>query len=184
VLEDWPSSVIFQRLFLLRSIQPRLSMYFRVLRTIFRHGPGQSSRCRKFQQSPCGLPYAGSMSVRRLKGSLHTVQPLYQHRGQPLVDETNAARAWLRKRPADGSDFLFTSQKGGKLSRVQFFRDFQAVAESTGLPLEKRHPHVLKHSLASHLIAGNVNLALVRQALGHRSISSTMQYVDERRSGS
>jgi site-specific recombinase XerD len=36
---------------------------------------------------------------------------------------------------------------------------------------------VLKHSLASHLVAGNVNLALVRQALGHRSITSTMQYV-------
>jgi site-specific recombinase XerD len=31
--------------------------------------------------------------------------------------------------------------------------------------------------LASHLIAGNVNLALVKQALGHRSISSTMVYV-------
>ena len=41
----------------------------------------------------------------------------------------------------------------------------------------KRHPHVLKHSLASHLVAGNVNLALVKQALGHRSINSTMQYV-------
>jgi site-specific recombinase XerD len=34
-----------------------------------------------------------------------------------------------------------------------------------------------KHSLASHLIAGNVNLALVKQALGHRSISSTMLYI-------
>ena len=42
---------------------------------------------------------------------------------------------------------------------------------------KKSHPHVLKHSLASHLVAGNVNLALVRQALGHRSITSTMQYV-------
>jgi hypothetical protein len=46
-----------------------------------------------------------------------------------------------------------------------------------GLPIEKQHPHVLKHSLASHLVAGNVNVALVRQALGHRSINSTMQYV-------
>ena len=36
---------------------------------------------------------------------------------------------------------------------------------------------MLKHSLASHLVAGNVNLALVKQALGHRSINSTMQYV-------
>jgi site-specific recombinase XerD len=36
---------------------------------------------------------------------------------------------------------------------------------------------VLKHSCASHLIAGNVNLALVKQALGHKSISSTMAYI-------
>jgi integrase/recombinase XerD len=111
------------------------------------------------------------------KGSLQTTQPLYQHRGQPLLDEVSAVRGWLRKRPADGSDYLFTSQKGGKLGRTQFFRNFQTIAEHAGLPVEKRHPHVLKHSLASHLVAGNVNLALIRQALGHRSINSTMQYV-------
>jgi integrase len=110
-------------------------------------------------------------------GSLHTIQPLYQHRGQPVLDETAALRAWLRKRPADGSDFLFTGQKGGKLGRTQFFRNFQAIAESAGLEVQQRHPHVLKHSLASHLVSGNANLALIRQALGHRSISSTMQYI-------
>ena len=120
---------------------------------------------------------AGSISIRRLKGSLQTVQPLYQNRGQPLLDETAAIRSWLRKRPADGSNYLFTSQKGGRLDRTQFFRVFQTIAQMAGLPVEKRHPHVLKHSLASHLVAGNVNLALVRQALGHRSINSTMQYV-------
>jgi integrase/recombinase XerD len=120
---------------------------------------------------------AGSISIRRLKGSLQTVQPLYAHRGQPLLDEMNALRVWLRERRSDGSDYLFTSQKGGRLDRTQFFRVSQSVAEAVGLPVEKRHPHVLKHSLASHLIAGNVNLALVRQALGHRSINSTMQYV-------
>jgi len=119
----------------------------------------------------------GSLNVRRLKGSLSQVQPLYQHRGQPLLDELNALRAWLRIRATDGSDFLFTSQKGGRLDRTQFFRIFRACAEAAGLPREKRHPHVLKHSLASHLVAGNVNLALIRQALGHRSINSTMQYV-------
>jgi integrase len=131
----------------------------------------------------CGLKLAdidlkaGSISIRRLKGSLATVQPLYPHRGQPLLDETSALRAWLRERRPDGSDYLFTSQKGGKLDRTQFFRVFQTVAETAGLPFEKRHPHVLKHSLASHLVAGNVNLALIRQALGHRSINSTMVYI-------
>ena len=131
----------------------------------------------------CGLKLAdidlkaGSVSVRRLKGSLSQVQPLYPHRGQPLLDEMNAVRTWLRQRIQDGSDFLFVSQKGGRLSRSQFFRVFQAYAEAAGLPAEKRHPHCLKHSLASHLVAGNMNLALIRQALGHRSITSTMQYV-------
>src|ERR1700734_1050816 len=54
---------------------------------------------------------------------------------------------------------------------------FRTIRRIAGLPIEKQHPHVLKHSLASHLVAGYVNLALVRQALGHRSINSTMQYV-------
>ncbi len=76
---------------------------------------------------------AGSISIRRLKGSLLTIQPLYQHRGQPLLDETAAIRAWLRKRRADGSDYPFRSQKGGKLDRTQFFRSFQKVAEAAGL---------------------------------------------------
>ena len=131
----------------------------------------------------CGLRLAdvdlknGAVTIQRLKGSLKTTQPLYTHRGQPLLDEVAALRAWLKVRPADGSDYLFVSQKGGRLDRTQFFRIFQAVAEAAGLPAEKRHPHCLKHSLASHLVAGNVNLALVKQALGHRSISSTMIYV-------
>jgi site-specific recombinase XerD len=131
----------------------------------------------------CGLRLAdaelksGSLAIRRLKGSLHTLQPLYRHKGQPLLDEVSALRAWLRVREADGSDYLFTSQKGGRLHRCQFFRTFQACAEAAGLPPEKRHPHVLKHSLASHLVAGNVNLALVKQCLGHKAIGSTMKYV-------
>ena len=122
-------------------------------------------------------PKAGSVSIRRLKGSLHTVQPLYRHKGQPLLDEVTALRAWQRERKADGSDFLFTSQKGGRLHRSQFFRIFQASAEAAGLPPQKQHPHALKHSLASHLVAGNVNLALVKQCPRHKAIGSTMKYV-------
>jgi site-specific recombinase XerD len=77
-----------------------------------------------------------------------------------------------RQRPNDGSDVLFVSQKGGKLDRSQFFRLFRAIAASAGLTPAKCHPHALKHSLASHLVAANVNLALVKQQLGHKSIGS------------
>jgi type 1 fimbriae regulatory protein FimB len=141
----------------------------------YRHGLRASEVC-NLKLSSVDLR-AGSISIHRLKGSLSQVQPLYQHRGQPLLNEMNTLRAWLRERKHDGSDYLFTSQKGGRLDRTQFFRIFRACAEAAGLAPEKRHPHVLEHSLASHLVAGNVNLALIRQALGHRSITSTMQYV-------
>ena len=164
-----------ETLALLKAARKRSTRDWAMILLAYRHGLRASE--------VCGLKLAdvdlksGSISIRRLKGSLHTIQPIYQHRGQPLLDETAALRAWLRKRSADGSDYLFLSQKGGKLGRTQFFRNFQMVAESAGLPMEKRHPHVLKHSLASHLVAGNVNLALIRQALGHQSISSTMAYI-------
>ena len=160
---------------LLKTAKQRSTRDWAMILLAYRHGLRASE--------VCGIKIVdvdlktGSISIRRLKGSLHTIQPLFQHRGQPLLDETAALRAWLRKRSEDGSDYLFTSQKGGKLGRTQFFRNFQKVAESAGLSVEKRHPHVLKHSLASHLVAGNANLALIRQALGHRSISSTMQYI-------
>ncbi|MGB8062711.1 MAG: tyrosine-type recombinase/integrase [Candidatus Sulfotelmatobacter sp.] len=79
----------------------------------------------------CGLKLSDvdirneSITLRRLKGSLKTVQPLYRHRGQPLLDEVHAMKAWLRERADDGSDYVFTSQKGGRLDRTQFFRIFQ-----------------------------------------------------------
>jgi integrase len=119
----------------------------------------------------------GHIIVERLKGSLRTVQAVTEHRGEPLLNEQKALREWLRQRPNDGSDFLFVSQKGGRLDRSQFFRLFQSIAAAAGLPAEKRHPHALKHSIASHLVSANVNLALVKQQLGHKSIGSTMRYV-------
>src|SRR5947199_2671956 len=78
----------------------------------------------------------GSIVVERLKGSLRTIQAVTEHRGEPLLNELKALREWLRQRPDDGSDYLFTSQKGGRLDRSQFFRLFQAIASEAGLPAE------------------------------------------------
>jgi site-specific recombinase XerD len=50
-------------------------------------------------------------------------------------------------------------------------------ANDAGMPAEKQHPHVLKYSIASHLVSANINLALVKQQLGHKSIGSTIRYV-------
>jgi integrase/recombinase XerD len=119
----------------------------------------------------------GNIVIERLKGSLRTSQAITEHRGEPLLNEYKAIRDWLRQRRDDGSDFLFTSQKGGRLDRSQFFRLFREIASEAGLPAEKQHPHTLKHSIASHLVSANVNLALIKQQLGHKSIGSTMRYI-------
>src|SRR5438445_8418945 len=119
----------------------------------------------------------GSIVVERLKGSLRTTQAVTEHRGEPLLNELKALREWLRQRPDDGSDYLFTSQKGGRLDRSQFFRLFRSIASEAGVSAEKQHPHALKHSIASHLVSANVKLALVKQQLGHKSINSTLRYV-------
>ena len=62
----------------------------------------------------------GSIVVDRLKGSLRTVQAMTEHRGKPLLNELKAVGEWLKQRRDDGSDFLFVSQKGGRLDRTQF----------------------------------------------------------------
>lgn len=111
----------------------------------YRHGMRASEVC-SLRLADADLK-AGSIVIRRLKGSMQTTQPLFPHR-QPLLDEIVALRAWLRTRPADGSDSLFVSQKGGRLDRTAFFRLFQAIAAVAGLPTEKR-----------------------QKALGHRSIN-------------
>jgi site-specific recombinase XerD len=117
----------------------------------------------------------GEITIRRLKGSLKTVQPLSDMPGQPLLSERRVVRAWLAERQ-DASDYVFVSQKGGKLHRSQFFRVFQDVAERAGLPTDRRHPHCLKHALGFALMAENVHLSVVRQALGHKNIASTAMY--------
>src|SRR5215469_1949500 len=88
----------------------------------------------------------GCLDIRRKKGSLHTIQPLFPHKGEPLLDEVKALRAWLRVRPDDGSKALFVSQKGGTLSREQVHRVFKSICESAGIPKQKRFVHILKHS--------------------------------------
>jgi type 1 fimbriae regulatory protein FimB len=159
----------------LKAAKARGQREWAMIVTAYKHGLRASEVC-NLRVDDLDLKN-GSIIVARLKGSLRTTQAVTEHRGEPLLNELRALREWLKQRPADGSDFLFTSQKGGRLDRSQFFRLFKAVATEAGLPPEKRHPHALKHSLASHLVSANVNLALVKQQLGHKSIGSTMRYV-------
>jgi integrase/recombinase XerD len=119
----------------------------------------------------------GQITIRRLKGSLQTLQQIMPHRGEPLLDEIKALNQYLALRPTDSGDALFISAKGGHLSSTQFYRIYRDIAVAAGLPKSKCHPHCLKHSIATVLVSQGVNLARVKQFLGHAAISSTMVYI-------
>jgi type 1 fimbriae regulatory protein FimB len=140
----------------------------------FRHGMRASEVC-GLELKDVDLKN-GEITIRRLKGSLKTTQPLADLQGQPLLSEKRVLRAWLVERGDHPSKYVFVSQKSGKLHRSQFYRVFSAAAEKAGLPADKRHPHCLKHALGVALVGANVNLAVIKQALGHKSIASTAIY--------
>jgi site-specific recombinase XerD len=160
---------------LLRSAKANGAREWAMMVLAYKHGLRASEIC-NLRLGDIDIKNMGIV-IERLKGSLRTVQALTEHRGEQLLNELKALREWLRERRDDGSDFLFTSQKGGRLDRTQVFRLFRSIAADAGLAPEKRHPHALKHSIATHLIRANVNLALVKQQLGHKSIGSTMRYI-------
>ncbi len=86
----------------------------------------------------------------------------------------------VKERMLSHCDALFVSRKSktgsGRLSTTQVYRLFRAYAEKAKLPKDKRHPHVLRHSVAVHMADSGVDVAVVKEHLRHRKIDTTMIY--------
>lgn len=76
--------------------------------------------------------------------------------------------------PAKGEP-LFRGARGGALSPALIRRVVQGARKRLGLP-EKTTPHALRHSFATHLLAGGADLRSLQELLGHASLSSTQIY--------
>ena len=88
-----------------------------------------------------------------------------------------AIEAWLAVRPAarDGANALFLSHRATRITPrlVQLRIKAHALAVGTAVNV---HPHVLRHSFASHLLQSSGDLRAVQEMLGHASITSTQVY--------
>ena len=99
--------------------------------------------------------------------------------GQPAMD---ALTRWLTCRDnlikptqKDGAIALFISARGSRMSpRVVQLR-LKNHAQMVGIPVNV-HPHVLRHSFASHVLQSSSDLRAVQEMLGHSSITSTQVY--------
>jgi integrase/recombinase XerC len=88
-----------------------------------------------------------------------------------------ALSAWLAVRPParDGSAALFLSARGSRITPRVVQRRLKAHALRAGTPVHV-HPHVLRHSFASHVLQSSGDLRAVQELLGHASITSTQVY--------
>jgi integrase/recombinase XerD len=94
----------------------------------------------------------------------------YIARGRPFLDR--------RRRPE-----LFLNAQGGPLTRAGAFLVLRRLAERAGLEPERIHPHLLRHSFATHLLEGGADLRSVQEMLGHADLATTELYthVSDRR---
>ncbi len=90
----------------------------------------------------------------------------------------SAIQEWLTARPTylkDTQHALFLSQNGGRLSHRAVQLRLRGWAIKQGLPTHL-HPHMLRHSFASHLLESSGDLRAVQELLGHADISTTQIY--------
>lgn len=87
----------------------------------------------------------------------------YLERGRPAL--IRAAR----------HDTVFVNARGGPLSRMGFWKILHGHARAAGIGT-RVHPHVLRHSFATHLLEGGADLRVVQELLGHASVSTTAIY--------
>ena len=92
------------------------------------------------------------------------VEEYLAHERPKLVDRGGAA-----------SQFLLLSSRGGRLRRERIWELIKVYAKLAGCSMELS-PHSMRHSFATHLLAGGADLRQVQEMLGHASIATTQIY--------
>lgn len=125
-------------------------------------------------QISAAAPTAGRSGTLRVlgKGSKERIVPV-------LAAVTDAVRAYLDACPFDPEPDgpLFLGKRGKRLNAAMAQRQMRRVRAELGLP-ESATPHAMRHSFATHLLAGGGDLRTIQELLGHASLSTTQRYAD------
>ncbi len=121
----------------------------------------------------CELPMTANLGDKLLihgKGAKERIVPMHERAQYAL-------RKWLEIRGDDKSKYIFPGPgKTGHITRDGFFKILKKCAVLAGINPARVSPHVLRHSFASHLLAGGANLRAIQTMLGHEDISTTQIY--------
>ncbi len=126
----------------------------------------------------CGLDVEAVDLAERIvrvrgKGGRERIVPFGRPAARAVARYLDAGRPrLLRGRPGAA---LFVGRGGRAISRVSFYRALRRYAANAGI-VRRVHPHVLRHTFATHLLEGGADLRLVQELLGHADISTTQIY--------
>ncbi|NLM63158.1 MAG: site-specific tyrosine recombinase XerD [Mollicutes bacterium] len=107
------------------------------------------------------------------KGNKERLIPIGDYATGIVIEYLHKARPKILKNKQ--TEYLFVTNRGGKLSREQFFRIIKNLAKQKGITTNFS-PHTLRHSFASHLLDNGADLRIIQELLGHSDISTTQIY--------
>lgn len=107
------------------------------------------------------------------KGNKQRLVPVGEAARESLGRYLQAGRPALVGRRTGGE--VFISVRGRKLTNQRIWQLLGALAARAGLE-KKVHPHMLRHSFATHLLEGGADLRVIQELLGHSDISTTQIY--------
>jgi integrase/recombinase XerD len=110
----------------------------------------------------------------RGKGDKERVVPVGHYAQQALDAYLVRVRpAWAAR--GRGMDAVFLGERGAPLTRQSIWTIIKRAAATAGLSVAIS-PHTLRHSFATHLLAGGADLRVVQELLGHASVTTTQIY--------
>ncbi|MDE2335609.1 MAG: tyrosine recombinase XerC [Rhodospirillales bacterium] len=128
----------------------------------------------------CGLRISEALSLDVRAAGAEALRVTGKGGKERLVPVLPAVRAslaaWLAVHPTPAPDApLFLGARGGRLNPGVAQRVLREHRRLAGLP-EHATPHALRHSFATHLLAGGADLRSIQELLGHASLSTTQRY--------
>jgi integrase/recombinase XerD len=109
------------------------------------------------------------------KGNKERLVPIGSNAVTQIQLYKDHVRPFLKRIKPGQEDVLFLNRRGSGLSRVMVFNILKDLAEKASIK-KNIHPHVLRHSFATHLVMAGADLRAVQEMLGHKSITTTEIY--------
>lgn len=109
------------------------------------------------------------------KGNKERLVPIGKEAIKQIELYQKHTRTHLKNIKNGSEDILFLNRRGAGLSRVMVFLIIKDLTAKAGIK-KNIHPHVLRHSFATHLVEAGADLRAVQEMLGHASITTTEIY--------